>query len=402
MKKIYETEFECFTGYYDKDVFRNGKLLVSKVSFNDRMPSYGDEVEIGILDTLNDHYTKIDTTTAWNWQQSSQLSFLDDNTIAYNIFDGDTVKLKILSIVDGTYKIFLEPSMGYSFDSRFYVSTNVEFLSYFRPSYGYQYNKALDPNGGDSVYIVDFESGEKVKILDKNDVIPFISVESGDFISFEHCMFSPNGKKLMVLVRTRGGKSNKSILLSINIKDKKIDYNENISRVSHCCWLDDNKILGYGNRKKAVSSGAVYNMAAKVISPRLRKYIKRILGVKEYESMPFVGDEYFVWDIESSSVNVFESFVGLDDGHPFVLKSESNTIITTDTYPNPLTGDAVLTLVNLTEDNDEGDVVTISTDPTYARIGHRCDLHPKISRDFKFVIIDKVLDSKRCVEVFEL
>lgn len=404
MKKIYETESDMFTGYYDKDILRNDLLLVCKTNFVDKMPSFGDELAIGTVNIRDGSFTYIDSTKAWNWQQSCQLTFLNDETIAFNKFSGDKVILNVVNITDGSKRQYEHPSMGYSMDGRKYIATNVEVLSYFRPSYGYKYSKDIDKNQKDYIYLVDLESGKKESLIDEKDIIALIKPSIEDTITFEHCMFSPDSKKLMILLRTRGGRSSKSLLVSVNVDTREIVYHQNLSRISHCCWLGNNFILGFGNMKKSVSSGGIYKIANKVLSPYIKDKIKGLLGKKEHQPMPFVGDEYFLWNVDNNNIEKFNAFDSKEDGHPFSLVTKTDTLITTDTYPNPETGIASLFSCKLDKYHKVlgKSRVDIKTDHTFSRTGYRCDLHPKISKDAKHIIIDKVSERKRTVEVYEV
>ena len=59
-------------GYYDKLQIDDGnrRVLAMAVDFEHRSPNPDDEIEIGFVDLQDgDKWTKLGTTTSWNWQQ---------------------------------------------------------------------------------------------------------------------------------------------------------------------------------------------------------------------------------------------------------------------------------------------------------------------------------------------
>jgi hypothetical protein len=111
------------------------------------------------------------------------------------------------------------------------------------------------------------------------------------------------------------------------------------------------------------------------------------------------GDSYFLVDINSRRTKpVFRQTIDRD-GHPSGIPGQLNWIVT-DTYPDN-NSRAKLLLGNL---NTE-EIITLdelSSIPRFDNTPSRCDLHPKISHDGRFVSIDTMNDGVRSIYLYAM
>lgn len=101
----------CFFGYYDYSPFN--PCDNSLIAFHENnIPIYnnpdGSPIDIILYNTNNNSYEVIDSTTAWNWQQGSRLTWFDHNTLIYNIYDikDNIYRSKIYNIISKQSQVF--------------------------------------------------------------------------------------------------------------------------------------------------------------------------------------------------------------------------------------------------------------------------------------------------------
>lgn len=336
-----------FFGYYDKPCVAYGKSLshrLNKDNFN-----YNQEVDI-LVDNK-----KVSSSKAWNFQQGSMSTWIDENHIIHNDFDGTKYISKIVDINTQETRIIDYPIYSLSKDKTFALSLNFSRLAKLRKDYGYfnlPYDK-LPSNENDGIYYVDIINNTHELWLSLEDIISFKTRDNmiNAVHKVNHIDISPDNSKAIFLHRWFVGKTKFTRLLCVDIKTKELRLLADNNMVSHMYWYDENTVFGYlrGNNNK---------------------------------------DGYFFTDLDGNQKQI-ENELLVDDGHPTVLNER---YIVTDSYPD-YTCKNKLMLIDLKNNN----VTVIGKFYSYKKYQNdvRCDLHPRFDLDKKGLTIDSVALGKR-------
>lgn len=108
-KRLTQGEGNYFFGYYDIPAWNEKGTchLCHKVDFWRRMPEKDDAAEIGMINAENMEnleYIKLDTTTAWNFQQGAMLTWnpkAPNDEIIYNARENGRYMSAVLNIHTG-------------------------------------------------------------------------------------------------------------------------------------------------------------------------------------------------------------------------------------------------------------------------------------------------------------
>jgi len=320
--------------------------------------------QILIIDTEKDEADPervrvLATTHAWNVQQGCMMQWLGpdyNKDIIYNDFRDGKYCSVVLDVFSGQERQLSMPVYSVSADGNFALTLDFSRLHRMRPGYGY--SNLPDKTAGQKI-----PEGPCIWKLDlKTDVVtPVLSYS--DFASFEprpemrgaehkvnHIMFSPNGKRFMVLHRWLQGKRKYTRLITANIDGSEIYNLSDDDMVSHCYWKNDEEILAFEVKK---GQGDGY-------------YLMRDM-MREYRRQ---------WPQMTA------------DGHPSY--SPDGCLAVTDTYPNR----ARIASVKVMKANRFAVAAKVSAPFKYDN-ETRCDLHPRWSRDGNSVYFDSVFEGHR-------
>ena len=322
-----------FFGYYDKPCIFNGKSLshrLNKDSFD-----YSQTVDILVDDKV------VSSSKAWNFQQGSMSTWVDDKHIIHNDFDGNKYISKLVDINTLEYKIIDFPIYSLSKDKKFALSLNFSRLAKLRKDYGYfnlSYDK-LPNNKEDGIYYVDIENNTHELWLSLEEIIDFKTRDNmADAVhKVNHIDISPNSDKAIFLHRWFVGKTKYTRLLCVDIKTKKLHLLADNDMVSHMCWVNNDEAFGFlkGNNGK---------------------------------------DGYFFIDMDGKQRQIVNQYL-IDDGHPTIINKR---YIVTDSYPD-YTCKSKLFLIDL--ENNNVQIVGRFYSPKKYQDDKRCDLHPRTDLD---------------------
>jgi hypothetical protein len=347
--------FETFFGYYDKSPENNTGFILAHISKHPTSKKVDPSKPIQVA-LFNENGEKIwsKETLAYNWQQGARLHWINDNLFIYNVlnkstnqFNAEVISLDSLTL----YKTFEFPVQD-SYRTDYFLSINYETLQKLRPDYGYLKNKNhLNKMKAkyDGIIKVDFESGKFYQIVPLDTIIKFEPKK--DFENskhwINHVMISPNGKQFIFLHRylNKGKRIDRLILACSHSGKLKLlnDY----GMISHCCWVDDNKLLGY---MRGVDGKDSYKLIT------LEK-LNKIEEVKELDN--------------------------LNDGHPTIHK----TNLVTDTYPDR---SRLQNLLLYSIKTKQLHLIGKFHHSFRYRGINRCDLHPRFSPQGDKIYFDSV------------
>ncbi|MGI6561548.1 MAG: hypothetical protein ACOX3Q_03170 [Clostridia bacterium] len=358
---------EYFFGYYDKSPWdATGRYMIclrANDTWSDVSPK--EQADIILIDTKTGDVKKLADTRSWNVQQGCMLQWLGpdfSSKILFNDYRDGAYVTVIKNVSDGTESVINAASYTVSQDGKTALTLDFSRLYNLRPGYGY-YNVEEKTKGNalpdtTAIWKIDLETGNVQPLLKYTDFANFQPREEmraeGSVHKVNHIMLSPNGKRFMVLYRWFNGSRKFSRLITCNIDGTEMYLLNDDDMVSHCCWKDDEHILAFEGKKE---TGPGYYL----MQDKTNDYIQLIP----------------------------KTFV---DGHPSY--SPDLSLIVTDTYPDR----ARIAEIKLFSDKDPmkpEKVIAKVFAPFKYDNDTRCDLHPRWSRDGKYICFDSVYEGHR-------
>lgn len=415
--KLFETNHQQFAewfGYYNYDTLSTDgkKMLCNRASFDGRAITDEDTIELGYYHIETGEWCHIDTTDSFNWQQGAMLQWVPskDNWVAYNFSDKKHFKSALYNIETGEKKIIDFPIYGITPDGRYSVSLNYE-RSYWCRAYHYQpiKNPQYDVHVAedDGVFLVDLEENTVKRIISIQDIIA--ASADKDFAGakhwLEHIMVSPNGKRIAFLHRyTLGdGYRTRLMLSDINGCNLQAIPGWNNFEWSHFGWQGDDAFAIYSVKRSNVMTAysksvqtdvgiktKCVRFARKLIKPLLpKRMMKKIHTSESYY-------QYYVWEDAGFVLKAdFNDPMFSIDGHPTFI---GENYMLTDTYPNHDLYQCLL-IYNVHTGN------CLKLGDFYAPFKGNpasCDLHPKVSRDGQYVVVDTAHTGIHNMVVFKI
>lgn len=351
-----------FCGYYDVSPFSptdNSLILVhannAKPNTN---PSSKYKTTVGIWNDTIKRFEKIDTTQSWNWQQGARLQWINEDTIAYNVYDFKMKSLHAKLVNIHTLKQEILPmSIHSSFGGRFILSINFQNLTNYTE---YGYPGTVIRNDSMGIDIFDLSNYSRQEVLNIKELFAFFPNEKQhwDKVHINHPQFSPDGSLLIFTFRFQIKNQRFDNLFCIELNTKKISHLIENQIISHYSWIDDSCIIFWG------------------IIDRKKGYYKFYLNRKFPELI----------------------FPEENDGHP--VPFDSNFFIS-DTYPDIKSWKQKLQFYNALT-GKRLDVLTLPHPIVPFSSSYRCDFHPSLSLDKKKFQIDTRVRNNRSIIIGEM
>ena len=357
--------WEHFFGYYDKSPWcRSGRyILALEVKCASRQPRNGEEAKIGIIDTENGYnFIIINRTKTWNLQQGCMLQWIGpdfENRIIYNdIVDGRHASI-IYDIKTKETIILKRPIYSINSDATKAVSLNFSRLHRLRLGYGYpnlEDETSNDPfPSKDGIWLIDIEKNQVELLLSLKDIVEinWNSNMDNSHHWFNHLEINPDGKRFSFLHRWQSGNIRYSRLFTAGLDGKDIYCLADDQLVSHCCWKNSSQLLSWTR-------------------------------------IGHDGEHYYLFTDLSKQYEIIGEGILNEDGHPSY--SPDGRYILTDTYPDKLRMRRLI--IYDTHDNKKYELGRYLA-PFKYDFEHRCDLHPRWSRDGKMICFDSAHEGSR-------
>lgn len=405
-----------FFGYYDKSPLNkeNNKHLALKVKSIYKLPLMGDSCEIGYFDfKKKGEFVKIAKSNIFNWQQGNMLQWLgpDFNThIIYN----ELINNKFVSTIydlKSKKKSHLKNAI-YCVAKNGKIALGIDFERHYWFRRGYAYDgvtnrdKSVPVDLNDGIELIDLKKNTKKKIITLRDVIklkPLKSMSNSTHY-FEHLMFSPNGKKFVFYHRWK--KFDGSIYTRLYLANKdgsNLVLLHDVGRLSHLNWINDDNLICFGSAFLSIAGFIRKFNSLKVLLNFFLPIYKSIVKGNSTQgnsslSKIITGDSYFILSLKGKKRKIFTSVLN-KDGHPTFIDGYKKKVIT-DTYPDKKNK---VNLILCDYENESIDqVITLESIKSLNDSAQRCDLHPKLSIDGKFISIDTMNDKVRSVYLYEI
>lgn len=359
---------ETFFGYYDKYPENAcGDVIFHSTSNQTHQVPNLNPIKIVVVDKSKNIICEFETKT-YNWQQGSRSHWLDDDNFIYNdISPGNKLISNVVNIkTKKIVKSFNYPVQD-SYEDEYFLSLNYRRLQSLRPDYGYRNNgvmnnKELMDVSMDGIFKVDMLKKEDSLIVSFDDIFKFDPQfdYSLHFNKVNHIMISPNGDKFIFMHRClRDGVRIDRLLLADN-NGKIIRVLADNNMVSHCCWINNDTILGYLKGRNGL-------------------------------------DKYWVIETNTVSYNQIsnELINSLGDGHPTVV----NGWMISDTYPDKARFQTLFAFNLISQDFK----ILGKFKHSFLYDGEsRCDLHPRASTISNRIYFDNVSNNKRSLSFVEV
>lgn len=342
-------------GYYDKfQIDTSGRyLLVHQVDFEHRAPKPDDVIKIGMIDLAdNDRWIELAETRAWSWQQGSMLQWRPgfDDQIVFNDRDGDRFVCRVLDVKTRELRA-LPMAIDYlSADGKLALCCDYRRIQHIRTGYGYV--GVEDPNkdklapDDTGVFRMDMETGRTRLLVSVAALaaIPYPGSTPKDNHYVNHVQISPDGQRFFVFDRWVGGlRGQPTRVFAANVADGGELRLLSAEGASHYMWDDAQNVLIWGNGS--------YSLYADDGSGRPHKTL---------------------WKAPN--------------GHHSFIPGTNHQWLVTDTYPQGPKREQIVYLFH--RPTERAFVLGRFAAPRAYSADLRCDTHPRVSRDGRFVIID--------------
>lgn len=364
-KPVYMNEAESFFGYYDKSPVSEDMYTLCCISGHatENKPDAKVPVTLALFapDKESEPILEI-PVNVYNWQQACRAFWLTKDLFIFNDFDPD--KHKYVSKVYSKrtlacLKIFDYPVQD-AYRDKYFVSVNYRRLMSLRPDYGYRnlpamQEEELHDTENDGIWFIDFETEEAQLIISLETLKNFSPSDNLAFAvhKVNHVMISPDGNKLIFIHRYFCGRRRYDRLFVYEIGSGTLALLADNEMISHCSWFGNQTVFGY------------------------------LRGANG-------KDGYWFIDLKDGVFYPFESAIldGKGDGHPHIC----GDFFITDTYPDKsrmqhlFLGNLKTGVVEEIGEFFHGFNFSGET---------RCDLHPRISPNGRYVFFDSVFTGKR-------
>lgn len=247
-------------GYYDKLQFDpTGRFVLGmRVDFEHRSPQPDDEIEIGVIDTVDgDAWKSLGTTKAWNWQQGAMLQWLpkSETKVLWNDRVGNQFVCRIHDLKKEKTETIPAPVYTISPDGRTGIAPDFRRLNDCRPGYGYagipDPNKETSAPSDAGIWGVDLKNGKQQLLIPIEEAVRVPNREpysKGAKHWFNHLLFNTDGSRFIFLHRWRGEKEGKSFatrMFTASRAGKDLYVLDPYGRTSHFIWRDAQSVLAW-------------------------------------------------------------------------------------------------------------------------------------------------------------
>lgn len=361
---------EYFFGYYDKSPWdSSGRyMLCMKADDTWSDPDPKTSIDILLIDLEDASKTrKLATSRTWNVQQGCMAQWLGPDykeRIIYNDLRNNKYCSVILNVkTDEEERVIDCPIYSVSNDGKTALSLDFSRLHNLRKGYGYsmlkEYTEGIKIPETTAIWRIDLGTGKIAPMLKYSDFANFEPRKEmfGATHKVNHIMISPSGNRFMVLHRWFQGNRKYTRLVTCDMNGSEMYNLSDDDMVSHCFWKNDNEILAFENKH---GTGPGY---------------------------------YLMKDMTNRYTHLWPEMSA--DGHPSY--SPDGKMVVTDTYPDR----ARIASIKVMKDNNIKIIARVFAPFKYDN-DTRCDLHPRWSRDGKFICFDSVFEGHRGLYVVHL
>jgi len=348
-------------GYYDKLQFDpTGRYVLGmEVGFEHRSPRPDDVIKVGLVDLQDgDRWTELGESRAWKWQQGCMLQWLpgSDREVLWNDREDDRFVCHVLDVRTRARRTLPAPVYCVSPDGAWGVAPDFRRLNDCRPGYGYaglpDPNAAIEAPETAGIWKVDLRTGRTRLLLSFAEAAAIAypgGYTRGAKHWFNHLLVNPNGSRFIFLHRWRGaaeGSGFSTRMFTSDPEGRDLHIMDPHGRTSHFIWRDPEHALAWAWH-------------------------------------PSHGERFYLYRDRTDHVDVVGKDVMTVNGHCSYLPG--GRWVLNDTYPNR---DRKQELYLYDTRASARTSLGFFDAPETYRGEWRCDLHPRVSPDGRWVCVD--------------
>lgn len=277
-----------FFGYFGRSVDQDGREAYHVLE---------DSADTSQPISLVVNGVRIAQSNAWNFQQGTQLHWLNDHEIVFNDFNSG-LHCRVKNVDTGAERTLGAPVSAVSTDGSIGLGLDYGRINRLRPDYGYDVPipQAQPHDDWSGLYRLEFSSGDLTTLCTYEQILADLNLPMSLEHEINHPLFAPGGYDFVALIRTYdSGIHIWSRLVLFQDQDgtirKKTLAADRI--ISHYSWVDDRRLLVW----------------------------------------MFFGSQAGYWLLDAHTAEATPAFgvLGQSDGHPSVDMRRSK--IVSDTYP---------------------------------------------------------------------
>lgn len=410
LNEIFEAKAEGtahWFGYYNYDTLNcdGTKILCNKRNTERASISANDTVELGYYDLNTKEWFHISETGAFNWQQGAMAQWLpgvdNENKVIFNCVQDGHLKSCIYDIRTKENKIIDWAIYGITPDGRKSIALDLE-RSYWCRAYHYSSVVKLEKDGrvleGDGIFEIDLVKNTRRLLIDIEDIIALDPDANFNQMKHwvEHIMISPCGKRFCFLHRfspVDNVNSYQTRLLIADINGSNLQVIPNWRRYlwSHFGWQQDDAFVIYSRKKLLM--GRSNKQATSVVKTKSLSYhakrlvieiIKMLIPRKLKANAQLAGYQHYIVNQDGKFIldDTWGGYVFGVDGHPSFTKDGKYML--TDSYPD----EHNMRRYIIYNTQNKKSIIVAQMPENKQQGNAACDLHPKLSRDNKYVGFD--------------
>ncbi|MBC7890257.1 MAG: hypothetical protein H7Z13_20470 [Ferruginibacter sp.] len=362
-----------FASYYGINSWSKNQryvtVLETEVRF--KIPDKNDQAILGMVDLSTNTFIPLAETYAWNLQQGCMTHWLatnPDSVIIYNDFrQGKYVSVILNVFTKKELKVIPHPVGAVSPNGKEALSINFSRLRITRTDYGYDgggqdAQQATAFPEDDGIFLLDLQTGKAELIVSYaklKHLVPEIATKEGiEYIG--HALFSRKGSKIFFLARAIPARNTTAFTINKDGTNLQRCFPDNWGG-SHFDWLDDDQL-----------------MITALYDAKQDSHILFTTGKKDYKKLGKGPLDY--------------------DGHG-TFSPDGNWMVT-DTYPDKVTRDQNVFLLNMKADS----VIAIGRfyTPKEYTGGWRADIHCRWSPKGDMIGFNSTHNGTRQVYIMKL
>lgn len=419
-KRIFETPVDSnyFFGYFNTHQISadDSRLIALNCKNIERVPDpdHSDYADIGFfsLQQNQSSFIKIGTSLSFNWQQGCLAQFMGpdfNNRIIYNDFDNITRKYKsrIFNINLSTFQEM--PFPIYAVFPCGDKALTIDFERHYWCRRGYSYGNVKDVSKnknileGDGIWLCDLNKKEQKMLISLEELLaqkPLSNMVNAVHY-LEHMTISPDGSKFVFLHRWKleeGGIHSR--FYCYDMLTKKYEILNDSGRMSHFCWQDNHRIIGYGGIENKVNQLRKNKVLVKRIFKPLLPIYKFFIKDSSKISKKLTGDSYIQIDIKSKHIKKIAKDLIMEDGHPSMKPGKDFFI--TDTYARLDINQKPKLIMHDLSHKKSYCLDELGSIKEYDETPVRCDLHPRVSHSGRLISLDTMDNGIRGIYVYKM
>ncbi|MBQ0089036.1 MAG: hypothetical protein KBT27_06870 [Prevotellaceae bacterium] len=411
-------------GYYNYDPlnYDQSKLLCQRSSQGACAITKDMSVEIGYYDIPSGKWHSVGVSDSFNWPQGSMLQWIPGtrNKLIYNTSKNNHHIARIVDVDTNETKDIDWAIYGITPDGKKSITIDMDRAHWTR---GYHYESVVRPEldvpvlSGDGIFEIDIESNRRRLLIAIEDIIHADYDESFKDAKhwIEHIMISPNGKRFCFLHRfspiTNYMRYTTRLIIA-NIDGSNLQVIDGWRKYdwSHFGWCDDDSFSIYTYERSKPYDGLQITSANPIANHTKQSSPKSILScvrtlipesVKKEMRILIRGQKtyYQYYKCMNGAFSLSDIYKIRDfdiDGHQNYTNNHRYMIA--DTYPD--THQYQKLIIYNTETKK-----SLILGRIYAALHQKpgsCDLHPKISRDNSFLMVDSAYNGSHHMILFKI